>query len=121
MVENGDGGPSDGDDAPAGWREIDLGGIKPTDSEIPFRLFANRFKSSTVACEAFIHDPLTALIEAGAVIDPSLGIDSSWKVATFVTNHHRTLSKVHLFALAAVSADEKTISITTVKRPPPAE
>lgn len=120
MVSNGDDGfGDDDDDAPAGWREIDLSGIKPARADIPFRLFVNRFKSSTDACEAFIHDPLTELIEAGGVIDPGLGIDSTWKVATFVTDHHRTLSKVHLFAMVAVSTEEKTIAITTVKRLPP--
>lgn len=118
MVSYGDGGD---DEAPAGWREIDLSGIKPEGSEIPFRLIVNRFKSSTPACEAFIHDPLSALIEAGAIIDPGLGIDANWKVATFVTNHHRTLSKVHLYALVAATPADQTISVTLVKRPPPPE
>ncbi len=116
-----DGYGGDGDDAPAGWREIDLSGIRPTDSDIPFRLFVNRFKSSTPACETFIHDPLSVLIEAGGVIDPSIGIDPTWKVATFVTDHHRTLTKVHLYVMAAVSTLEHTIAVTTVKLPPPPE
>jgi hypothetical protein len=45
-----------------------------------------------------------------------LGIDDTWKVTTFILNHHNTLSATHLHAMAAVSSEQQTIGLTLVKK-----
>jgi len=108
----GDGEPND----TAGWYEIDVSRLQPPDrTPIPFRLLANRFKSSSPDSEAFIHDPLTAMIGAASEVEAFKMIDRTWHVTTFVTNHHRTLSWVHVYAMAAVNQAEQTVAITIVK------
>ena len=48
-----------------GWIEIDVSPLDPgDDTGVPFRLVANRFKSSSSDSEDFIHDPLSVLIQA---------------------------------------------------------
>jgi len=68
--------------------------------------------------EWFLHDPLKVLLR-----DPPPGlqgpyeIDDEWKVTTCVVNHHRTLSRIHLIATAAVAPAEKTVALTFYKQP----
>ena len=38
--------PRPADDKPVGWKELDLGQLKPSDRPIPFRVFVNRFKKT---------------------------------------------------------------------------
>ena len=55
------------DDQPSAWVRLELKGtdLEPNDNtEIPIQLVARRFKSSSVACDEFIHNPLGYLIEA---------------------------------------------------------
>jgi hypothetical protein len=105
----GDGEPND----TAGWHEIDISRLQPPDgTPIPFRLYGNRFKSSSPDSEAFLHDPVPALVNGIAEVD------AGWQVTSFVVNHHRTLSKIHLYALAIVAPDEKTVAVTWYKQPP---
>jgi hypothetical protein len=109
----------EGGDEPAGWHEFNLDPIKPTDgTEIPFRLLANRFKSSTDASENFIHDPRTEFIKAAEEdgIEAFKDIDDTWAVSTFVVNHQRTLSFTHLYAVVAVDKNDSTVGVTLVKK-----
>ncbi len=104
---------------PSGWVELNVSALEPDDgTSIPFTLMAHRFKSSTPECEAFIHSPLGVLLEAARTNATlrSLELTPDWHVTTFVVNHHRTLSATHLYAMAAVDPDEKTVGITLVKR-----
>ena len=109
------------EDEPAGWAVVDLDRLIPDDEEeLPFKLISNRFTSSTQACEEFIHDPLTALIDAQGALELGFEIDTDWTVTSFIVNHHNTLSARHLYAMAAAKPDEKTIGITLVKKKPDA-
>ncbi len=94
----------------AGWYEIDLSPIRPPGEEMPFRLFVNRFESSSPDSEEFIHDPRKQL--AGAVEEFS----DDWKVTTFIVNHHRTLSYKHVYAMATSSSAEQTVGLTIFKK-----
>ena len=109
---NGDGYGDGVDNATAGWHEVDLSVVTPPDGEVPFRLFVNRFKSSSPDSEAFLHDPRREL--EGAI----RGFDEGWRVSTFIVNHHRTLSYRHLYALAAAYPGEQTVGLTIVKQNP---
>ena len=83
-------------------------------TEVPFKLFANRFKSSSPDCEAFIHDPLAVM--SGTREFQELGVTPDWKVITLVLNHHQTLSATHLYVKAAVNGEEQTVGVTLVKK-----
>ncbi len=102
----GDGNPND----TPGWFEIDLSPIQPPGEEMPFRLFANRFESSSVDSERFIHDPRE---ELKATIE---GFTDDWKVSTFIINHHRTLSVKHVYAMVASSSAEQAVGLTIYKK-----
>jgi hypothetical protein len=109
---NGDGYGDGVDNDTAGWHEIDLSVIEPPKEGIPFRLFVNRFKSSSPESEAFLHDPRRELAAAIA------GFDGDWRVSTFIVNHHRTLSYRHVYVMAAASSEEQTVGLTIVKQNP---
>ena len=104
-----------------GWIEIDeVSKLQSLvdQSPIPFRLFANRFKSSSPDSEDFIHDPLGVLIQAetNGVIQ-GLGLNrDKWTVTTHVVNHHQTLSATHLYALVTANSDESSVGVTLVKK-----
>lgn len=99
-----------------GWVAIDVSALKPGDgTAVPFQLVANRFKSSSPHSEAFLHDPLEAMMAAASEVEAFRAIDQTWHVTTFAANHHQTLSVWHLYALAAVNATEKTVAITLIK------
>ena len=83
----------------AGWEEVDVSRLAPPDRAVPFRLFTNRFKSSSPDSELFIHDPLTAMVD----VVPGVTRDS--RVTTIVINHDMTLAKVHLLVMAVVAAE----------------
>ena len=100
----------------AGWIELPLDKLKPSDeTEIPFQLFANRFKSSSPDSENFIHDPRAELIAAAGEVDAFKQIDKDWTVSTFIVNHEDGLRFVHLYALAKVIPAKKKVGITMVK------
>ena len=109
--EYGDGNPND----TAGWYEIDLSPIQPAGWEMPFRLFVNRFESSSPDSERFLHDPRK---ELGGLIDD---FNDDWKVTTFVINHHRTLSYKHLYVMATSSSSEQTVGVTAYKQAAPGQ
>jgi len=107
------------DNDTAGWKELDISGLNSDDgTEPPFKLVVNRMKSSSPDAEAFIHDPLSVFIGAADSVDAFREINSNWKVATFVTNHHRTLSFIHLWIVTTVNSSEQTVDSTIVKLPP---
>lgn len=98
---------------PAGWEEMDASRLAPPDRALPFRLFSNRFKSSSPECERFIHDPLGAMIAAAVP-----GVTSDSRVTTIVINHDKTLSRVHLIVLALVAAETGIVILTLFKVAP---
>ena len=107
------------EEEPAGWDVVDLSRLIPEgETELPFTLIANRFASSTGAADHFIHEPLTALIEAQGDLNLGFEITTEWRVSTFIVNHHQTLRARHLYAMASLKADEKTAGVTMVKRKP---
>ena len=77
------------------------------------RLVARRFKSSSVACDEFIHNPLGYLIEAqrtDGILDEVV-LDTNWKVTTHIVNHHQTLRARHLYAMVSANGSESTVGI----------
>ena len=102
--------PNDSSD----WVALGLEGLAASREEpVPFRLIAKRFKSSSTDSERFIHDPLQVLAEQPLFREE--GVDLTWRVTTFVVNHHQTLSRIYMFAMAVVSGTEKTVSVTIYK------
>ena len=128
------------DDIPVEWVEVTSihDDLVPTGSpELQFRLFANRFKSSSPDCEYFLHDPLRhMLLKPGAlkgldwwpdessIVDPDdrdeairvllndddptgrgLRDEPMFHITTFVSNHHRKLTRVHLAVMAIAAKD----------------
>jgi hypothetical protein len=107
------------DNDTAGWTEFNISGLNSTDgTQPPFRLVVNRMKSSSPDAEAFIHDPLRVFLEARGSVDAFKDINPDWKVTTLVTNHHRTLSFIHLWIVSTVNSSEQTVDSTIVKLPP---
>ena len=98
--------------------------------DLPFRLFATRFKSSSEDSEYFLHDPLRHMLAkpgalkglpgwpdasqidddderalaVGEIVD-GLRDDPRWHVTTFVANHHRKLSRIHSSVVAIIGPD----------------
>ena len=104
------------DDQPSAWVRLELKGteLEPHDNtEIPIQLVARRFKSSSVECDEFIHNPLGYLIEAqrtDGILDEVV-LDTNWKVTTHIVNHHQTLRARHLYALVSANGSESTVGI----------
>jgi hypothetical protein len=110
------------EDNTAGWIELDLSALDPDRENgdvVPFKVVANRFTSSSLDSEKFIHDPLQALRDAqtneGILQEFDL---ADWRVSTFVVNHHQTLYARHLYAMASVNPDDETVGVTIVKKKP---
>jgi hypothetical protein len=107
------------DDEPSKWLPLALDDIDPRDGTgIPFKLVARRFKSSSVACDEFIHDPLSVLIAAqgaGEIFQEVAALTADWKVTTHIVNHHRTLRARHLYALVSANDSESTVGIQLMK------
>ena len=111
--------PRSPDDLPTGWTELDLGHLKPSDRPIPFRVFTNRFKSSTPESEDFIHDPLAQMqaapgdlagLDVAGFSGADLGLElpelrKRWHLTTYVANHHRGLRRIYHFATLTVGPD----------------
>src|SRR4051812_5796309 len=73
------------DNDTSNWVEFDLTPIQSSDgADVPYRLLVSRLKSSSPDSEAFVHDPLGALMEAASEVDAFRDIDRTWGVATFV-------------------------------------
>lgn len=93
----------------------------------PATLLARRFDSSSPESEAFIHDPLTALMADARSGDDLVGeadarqilglIEADWHVSTLVANHQATLSIKHLHAVVAVIPSNPSVGIMLVKQP----
>jgi hypothetical protein len=114
-------GPSGGgvQNDTAGWIELNLSELASEDgTPIPFRLLANRWKSSSPDSEGVIHDPLTRFLEARETVDGFRAVERDWHVTTFVVNHHRTLSVSHTYGMAVVDPRDRTVGLTLVKRAP---
>ncbi len=108
--------PGQEDDSSA-WIELGLEGLvsqEPPAMPVPFKLFAKRFKSSSPDAEWFLHHPVEALVDERAFTDA--GFNRGWHVTTFVVNHHQTLSRIHLFAMAVVAPEEETVAVTIYKK-----
>lgn len=93
----------------AGWSEVDVGRVAAPEIGVPFRLWVNRVKSSSPDSELLIHEPLTSMVDK---ID---GVEADFQVTTLVVNHHRTLSKVHLFATALVAVEARIVVLVLYK------
>lgn len=117
------------------WIPLDLDGLKSQRDprEIPFRLLAKRVKSSSPDSESLLHDPLRFLMDEGAKPVQDLNADRAagedvkgvltkitdeWHVTTFIVNHHRTLSAVHVKMMVIVSEEEQTVALTIYKQAP---
>jgi len=66
--------------------------------------------------ELLIHDPLTALRNAGLIPD-----GETPDISTFVVNHQHTLNRMVMYATVTISNNPHTVGITIVKEPLPAE
>ena len=111
-----------------GWIEIDHSKLAPTrdDTQIPFRVIANRFKSSSADCELFIHQPVAMLLDARDK-DPDEGVRAlltevladvtpATRTTTFIVNHEETLSNFHLYAVVySGHGSERTLAIVMWK------
>ena len=103
---------------PTEWQEL-----TPDTMRTAFRLFFRALPSPSMRVEGaddaelLIHDPLTALRQAGIL--PDDGHEPS--ISTFVVNHEKTLNRFVMYASVAVSTNPHTVGITIVKEAMPAE
>jgi hypothetical protein len=105
------------------WIELrDFAKVAPTDdSWTPITVLGRRFKSSSPDSEAFLHDPLTVLMNDA--LDPDKGevealgqITRDWHVSTIVVNHQATLLIRHLNAIVTLNPDDPSVGIMLVKQ-----
>lgn len=88
-----------------------------------FQLFFRALPSPSIDTEGsadaelLIHDPLTALREAG-ILSADGDVPS---ISTFVVNHEKTLNRFVMYASVAVSTNPHTVGITIVKEAEPKE
>lgn len=68
--------------------------------------------------EMLIHDPLTALRQAGILPEQADDEDVP-DISTFVVNHQHTLNRMVMYASVVVSKNPHTVGITIVKEPVP--
>ena len=103
---------------PTEWQELTPEAMRPA-----FRLFFRALPSPSMQVEGaadaelLIHDPLTALREAGIL--PDDGHEPS--ISTFVVNHEKTLNRFVMYASVAISTNPHTVGITIVKEEEPTE
>jgi hypothetical protein len=101
---------------PTEWQEMTPEIMSPA-----FRLWFKAMPSPSLDvdgaadAELFLHDPLTALREAG-ILDPD-GDEPS--ISTFVVNHEKTLSRYVMYASVSVSTNPHTVGITILKEAEP--
>jgi hypothetical protein len=105
---------------PPGWVQV-----KPDAfADAPFEMWVNNFKSSEPRTEAFLHDPrafLTGQVMedyGGVKGEPIEGVTSETRIQTWITNHHKTLEHMVLYASAIRSTEENTVSLTLYKKEP---
>jgi hypothetical protein len=105
----------------------DLKRIAATDGTwTPVTVVAKRYNSSSPDCEAFIHDPIAAIMADVASRDPLRAepealealsrVDRSWHASTMVVNHEATLSIKHLNVVVALMAGLAIAGIMMVKQ-----
>lgn len=103
---------------PTEWREL-----TPEEMQSAFRLYYRALPSPSIETEGsadaelLIHDPLTALREAG-ILSADGEVPS---ISTFVVNHEKTLNRYVMHASVAVSTNPHTVGITIVKEAEPEE
>jgi hypothetical protein len=101
---------------PTDWQELTPEQMRPA-----FRLFFRALPSPSMQVEGaadaelLIHDPLSALRQAGILPDD----DHVPSISTFVVNHEKTLNRFVMYASVAVSTNPHTVGITIVKEAPP--
>ena len=103
----GDGEPND----TAGWHEIDISRLQPPDGTlIPFKLYATGSRAAR-RTQAF------STIRSRTW---SPGRGGRGRLAGNLVRGQPppTLSRIHLYALAVVAPDEKTVAVTYYKQPP---
>ncbi len=105
---------------PPGWEQV-----KPEAfADAPFEMYVNNFKSSEARTEAFLHDPRRFLMGevmedfGGVEGEPIEGVGQETRIQTWITNHHKTLSHMVLYATAIMSREEDTVSLTLYKKEP---
>ena len=105
------------------WVELrDFAKVAPTDdSWRPITVLGKRFKSSSPDSEAFLHDPLTVLMNDA--LEPDKGevealkqITRGWHVSTIVVNHQATLSIRHLNVIVTLNPHNPSVGIMLVKQ-----
>ncbi len=103
---------------PPGWERVEPAAF----ADAPFEVYVNNFSSSTARSEAFLHDPrrflMGEVMEAfGGVEGEAIkGVGPDTRIQTWITNHHRTLSRMVLYATAIVSPADDTVSLTLYKK-----
>ena len=96
---------------PTEWQELTPDSMAPA-----FRLYYRALPSPSVRAfgadeaELLIHDPLTALRQAGMVPE-----DETPSISTSVVNHEKTLNRFIMHAMVTVSANPHTVGIQIVK------
>jgi hypothetical protein len=105
---------------PTEWQDLTPNEMRSGEA---FRLWFRALPSPSIETEGsadaelLIHDPLTALREAGIL--PADGDLPS--ISTFVVNHEKTLNRFVMYASVAVSTNPHTVGITIVKEAEPEE
>jgi hypothetical protein len=85
-----------------------------------FRMYFRALPSPSIdhpgadEAELLIHDPLTALRNAGILPEGEMP-----QISTFVVNHQHTLRRMVMYASVTVSTNPHTVGITIVKEPAP--
>ena len=103
---------------PTEWREL-----TPQEMQPAFRLYFRALPSPSIETEGsadaelLIHDPLSALRQAG-ILSTDGEVPS---ISTFVVNHEKTLNRYVMYASVAVSKNPHTVGITIVKEAEPEE
>lgn len=108
---------------PTEWEEITPHAMRATEPmKQAFRMFFRALPSPSIDCpgadeaELLIHDPLTALRNAGILPE-----GDTPQISTFVVNHQHTLRRMVMYASVTVSTNPHTVGITIVKEPAPEE
>ena len=98
------------------WRAVPdpFGDDVAAEGQVPVVVTA-KFKSSSRQAEIFIHDPVAALRGVDETISSEIGelnsLPDDTVVSTFVVNHHRTLAKHIIRAVALVEGSSVSITI----------
>lgn len=102
---------------PTEWEEVTPDVMRPAFRQYFRAMPSPSLKAAAGAADAelFVHDPLTALRNAG-ILDPD-GDEPS--ISTFVVNHEKTLSRYVMYASVAVSTNPHTVGITILKEAEP--